>query len=92
METQTLEMTAEFARIKDAIEFVDRYLSNGCSYESNVTRTGKLVRWNATVDCEPSASQRAYEYEVDLAENAGYVGNYGGKKAKLNGRTAPTSY
>lgn len=87
---RVLPMTAEFARVKDAVEFVERYLSQGRSSESDVSRKSKTVTWDANLEDE--SPRRAYEYTQDLAENVGCVGNYGGRKAKLNGRVAPTEY
>lgn len=81
---RTVEMRAEFARVKDAVEFAARYLEGGNSSSSDVKREGRFVTWTATT--------RSALYEWDLLENVGYVGTYGGRTAKLNDVRAPRAY
>lgn len=89
-----IPMTATFPLVRQAAEFVERYLTDGKSRSSNVVRTLRMVTWDATVtatEYEPLPEAK-WQYVQCLTENAGYIGSTQSRKAIVNGRIAPVCY
>lgn len=82
------EMVAFFPKQDQAIAFVERYNNCGRQY-LDMTRKGRTVTWSVP---EHEFTRNVYLMEC-LLGNVGYYGSAPqGKKATLNGRTAPASY
>lgn len=73
-----VHLVATFPRVKDAVRFVETYLAgDGCSFEANVRRTGREVRWDAAVSHEPPVSSVGLYVEGLLEYVAGTRGRLG---------------